>query len=159
MTRSRSIRRKQEQAKRARRLTEAQAVLGWSVILLLGALLGAIYLNQASRIATVGRRVQSLQEQLDDLKRENAVLERQIAEVQSLDRLQQEALRLGFVQARPDEIDYIIIPDYPVTDASAADGAAVLATPAPPPDTVGEMLAILLQDSIDRMIHGEASEQ
>ncbi len=39
-------------------LTEAQAALGWGIILILIALLGAIYLSQTSRIAIVGRLVQ-----------------------------------------------------------------------------------------------------
>ena len=50
-----------EQLKRLNALTEAQAALGWGVILLLAALLGTVYVSQASRIATVGRRVQILQ--------------------------------------------------------------------------------------------------
>ena len=53
-----TTRQKREQLKRLGWLTEAQAVLGWGVILILVALVGAIYLNQASRIASVGRRVQ-----------------------------------------------------------------------------------------------------
>jgi cell division protein FtsL len=112
---------KAEQARRLVWLTEAQAALGWGVILILVALLGAIYLNQASRIATIGRRVQNLQIQVDNVKRENAALEREIAQAQALDRLQREAARLGFRRARPDDIEYVIVPDYPV------------ATPAPLP--------------------------
>ena len=46
-----------ELARRLGLLTEAQAAAGWGVIVVMGALLGAIYLNQASKIATIGRRV------------------------------------------------------------------------------------------------------
>lgn len=156
----RSTRRKREQFKQLKRLTEAQAALGWGVILILAALLGAIYLSQTSRIAVVGRRVQNLQGQLEDLKRENGTIERQIAEAQSLARLQQEALRLGFTQARPDDIDYIIVPDYPAaagTTASEVTGTAVPPT-TPPPETIGEVLWLTLQNSIANLVYGEASE-
>jgi hypothetical protein len=94
-------------------LTEAQAAAGWGVIVVLGALLGAIYLNQASKIATIGRRVQMEQNELDEVKRANAELERQIAEAQSLERLDAEARRLGFVPSTPADIDYVVIPQYP----------------------------------------------
>ena len=67
-------------------LTEAQAALSWIAILVLAALVGAIYLFQASRIASVGREVQELQWELDDVKRVNSELEREIAEAQSLDK-------------------------------------------------------------------------
>ena len=154
----RSSRQKREQARQIKRLTEAQAALGWGVILLLSALLGVIYLSQASSIATIGLHVQNLQEELDILKRDNAALQRQIAEAQSLERLQQEALRLGFVQAQADQIEYIVVPDYPTTPAAVEPAATPAVTP-PPPDTIGDVLWLSLGNSIQNMIYGEAGEQ
>jgi cell division protein FtsL len=154
----RSSRQKREQAKRFKRLTEAQAALGWGVILLLSALLGVIYLSQASGIAAVGRRVQNLQVESEMLKRENGNLERQIAEAQSLERLQQEALRLGFVQAQASEIDYIVIPDYPVASDTDEPTEAPVVT-VPPAETIGEVLWLSLKNSVSHMIYGEAGEQ
>lgn len=135
-------------------LTEAQAALSWGIILALGALLGTIYLYQASRIATVGRHVQDLQNELDDVKRVNAELEREIAEGQSLDRLQSEAQRLGFVTARPEDIEYLIIPDYP----TAINQGAPLEEPDPPPpvETIGEALKIAFQSSVNDLVRGES---
>lgn len=154
----RSSRQKREQAQQFKRLTEAQAALGWGVILLLSTLLGVIYLSQASSIATIGLRVQNLQEDLDFMKRENSALERQIAEAQSLERLQQEALRLGFIQAQSDQIEYIVVPDYPVLPESVEP----IVTPSvsvPPAETIGDVLWLSLRSSISNMIYGEASEQ
>ena len=154
----RSSRQKREQAKQFKRLTEAQAVLGWGVILLLSTLLGVIYLSQASSIATIGLRVQNFQEDLEFMKRENSALERQIAEAQSLERLQQESLRLGFIQARSDQIEYIVVPDYPVM-SEPVELSVTPSVSVPPVETIGDVLWLSLRNSISNMIYGEASEQ
>lgn len=150
-----------EQLKRLNALTEAQAALGWGVILVLAALLGTIYVSQASRIASVGRRVQILQNELTELKRENNDLERDIAAAQALDRLQAEAIRLGFVEADPNDIEYIIIPEYPV-DLVENDPLEILptATAVPPPaETAKEALWFYLNERFTDFIKGEAREQ
>ncbi|MCB9419437.1 MAG: hypothetical protein H6667_06520 [Ardenticatenaceae bacterium] len=154
----RSSRQKREQVKQFKRLTEAQAALGWGVILLLSTLLGVIYLSQASGIATVGLRVQNLQADLELIKRDNSALERQIAEAQSLERLQQEALRLGFVQAQADQIEYLVVPDYPVTP-DTLEPEVTPTVSVPPAETIGDVLWLSLRSSVSRMIYGEASEQ
>ncbi len=150
-----------EQIKRLNALSEAQAALGWGVILVLAALLGTIYVSQASRIASVGRRVQILQNELTELKRQNNDLERDIAAAQALDRLQAEASRLGFVEANPADIEYIIVPDYPVeldeTDPLAVE-PTVTAVP-PPAETIREALWLYLSDRFSDFIRGEAREQ
>ena len=146
-----------EQTRRLLWLTEAQAAIGWAIILALAALLGTIYLRQASQIAATGRRVQILQNELETLKRSNADLERRIAAAQSLERLQSEAARLGFVQATPEDIEYIIVTDYPVT---AVVDTAPLLPPATlnPPSTFGEAAWQTLNAGITNLIQGEASE-
>lgn len=150
-----------EQLKRLNALTEAQAALGWGVILVLAALLGTIYVNQASRIASVGRQVQILQNELTELKRQNNDLERDIAAAQALDRLQSEANRLGFVEADPSDIEYIIVPDYPV-GLIETDPLEILPTVTavpPPATTVREALWLYLSGRFSDFIRGEAREQ
>lgn len=159
-----SMRQKREKAKRLSWLTEAQAALGWGIILVLIAVLGTIYLSQASRIAVTGRRVQMLQNELETLKRDNAEIERTIAESQSLERLQQQAQDMGFVEAQPGDIEYLVVPDYPeataVSPTLAAD-PAVTPEPVlvPPPETIEEALWLAIQDSVSDLIQGEAGEQ
>lgn len=135
-------------------LTEAQAALSWGAILVLAALVGAIYLFQASRIASVGRQVQELQFNLDEVKRVNGQLERDIAEAQSLDRLQQEVSQLGFVRAQPDDVEFLVIPNFP---------AEVQMTPTPKPlqtpvpiENMGEALWFALEGSVSDLFHGES---
>ncbi len=53
-----TMKRKRDTNKRLSWLTEAQAAVGWGIILVLVAILGTVYLNQASKTAVAGRRVQ-----------------------------------------------------------------------------------------------------
>ncbi len=151
-----------EVAKRLGWLASAQAATGWAVILIMAALLGAIYLNQASEIATIGRRVQQEQDTLEEAKRINADLERLIAEAQSLERLNEEALRLGFVPAGPDEIDYIVIPEYPIYDVPldlTTEASLSEEIPSTPPQTMGEAALLGLRSLTDDLVRGQADEQ
>ena len=149
-----------DQFKKLNKLTEAQAALGWAVVLILGTLLGTIYLTQASRTATVGRRVQILQNELIELKRENSALEQKIAEAQSLDRLQSEAIRQGFVPANPDDVEFVIVEDYPIgagydpfTEIVEETAVSVA------PNTIEEALLLYFTNQLNGFIRGEASEQ
>jgi cell division protein FtsL len=149
-----SRRQKKEKRKSLIWLTEAQAALGWGVILALASVLGAIYLYQASHTASVGRHVQGLQVSLDNVKRVNADLERDIAEAQSLERVQSEAARLGFARTQPESIEYLVVPDYPV----AQDTRMVVPTePLPVPyETIAEALWATTQSAISSLIRGES---
>lgn len=145
---------KTDQKRSLIKLTEAQAVLAFGVILALGALVGAIYLFQASRIATVGRQVQTLQNDLDNIKRENAELDRGIAEAQSLETLQEAALRMGFVRTGPVNIEYLVIPDFP---GAMAQTLTPEPTPLPvPPDSISEAVWLAIKASISNLVRGES---
>jgi hypothetical protein len=157
-----SMRRKRESAKRLTWLTEAQAALGWGIILVLVAVLGTIYLSQASQIAVTGRRVQIRQNELDGLKRENAAMEKTIAEGQALERLRLRAQEMGFVPAQPDNIEYLLIPDYPRATAVVPTLPPLsTATPeaAAPLETLQDALWTAFRSSISDLIQGEAGEQ
>lgn len=148
-----------ELARRLGLLTEAQAAAGWGIVIILAALLGAIYLNQASKIATIGRRVQIEQQLLDQIRVENADLERRIAEAQSLDRLMAEAQRLGFVPATPNDIDYMVISNYP-SEPVASNLIEITAEPeAKPPETMLEAIRLAVQAMGIGLTRGEVNEQ
>jgi cell division protein FtsL len=132
-------------------LTEAQAALGWGVLMTLAAVLGAIYLSQTTRIAGVGRTVQDLQLQLDTVKRVNAELERDIAAAQSLERLQEEARRLGFVRANADDVEYRIIHEYPL---SLPEQVVESEPPPMPVESIREALGQVLQRGIGGLTQG-----
>ena len=135
-------------------LTEAQVALTWGVLITLLALVGAIYLFQTSRIATTGRHVQQLQNNLDEMKQENIELERDIAEAQALDRLQEDALKLGFTRSSPGDVEYLIIPDYPDAPVVTATPEAVVQ--GEPAENMVEALWLAIRNSVGDLIHGES---
>lgn len=142
-----------QETRRAIVLSEAQVATGWFIILGLIALLGTIYLTQASRIAGTGRRIQILQGELDDIQRLNADLERDIAQTQSLERLQSEAIAQGFVTAAPDVIEYLVVPNYP----AGATPTPIPTPPTPAPiETIGEALWVAFNNSIRHLIRGDS---
>lgn len=98
-----------------------------------------------------------MQNELERLQRENTILEREIAEAQSLERLRQEAIRLGFVQSQPADIEYVIVPNYPA-GSEAAVTPTPLATPAAPPETIREALWLSLKTRMGDLMQGEVSE-
>lgn len=148
-----------EQHRRLSWLTEAQAAIGWGIILFLAALLGAIYVRQASRIATVGRRVQVKQIELVELKRQNAAIEQSISEAQSIERLQEAALRLGFVPADPEDIEYVVVPNYPVGAEAIVEAVTPTPPPRPPiPQTMSEAIWRSIRNGITGLVQGEARE-
>jgi hypothetical protein len=151
-----------ELAKRLGWLTEAQAATGWALIILLAGLLGSIYLIQASKIATIGRTIQIQQSELEDIQLENAELERRIAEAQSLERLNAEAVRMGFVTAGPDNIQYVVIPNYPVAAAeplAPAQPSEADATAGQMPQSMLEAITLALRNLSNDLIQGQAYEE
>ena len=155
---SRSSRHTRELARKFGKLTEAQAVIGWGLILLVIALLGVIYLNQSSRIAAVGRRVQLLQIELNAIQRENANLERDIARAQDISRIEKEADRMGFVKAQPYDTDYLVVPAYPpIPDVSEPD--AQVPVESSTVESINEALWLVVESGISGLMQGESREQ
>lgn len=155
---SKSSRHTRELGRRLRKLTEVQAAVGWGLILLVIALLGVIYLNQSSRIAAVGRRVQSLQYDLVILQRENADIERDIALAQSITELQEKATRMGFVKPQPGNIEYLVVPNYPSAALVTKEEAQVLDDPSTV-DSMTEALWLVIETRLNELMRGESREQ
>lgn len=62
-------------------------------------LLTVLYLSQATTVATRGYETQRLEQQRDELRRQNALLEVESARLDSPARVEAEARRLGLVRA------------------------------------------------------------
>lgn len=88
--------------------------------IILASLIGWLYLAQASWTASIGRRIQKLEKEKARLKRENAHLLSQIAELEAPSRLLARAQEMGFV--RPERVEHVIVPYYPTpTPAMSAE--------------------------------------
>lgn len=155
---SRSSRHTRELGRKLSKLTEVQAAIGWGLILLVIALLGVIYLNQSSRIAIVGRRVQTLQYDLDELQRTNADLERDIAQAQSITRIQKGAEKMGFVKAQPAYIEYLVVPNYP-SDTPVTEKEARTVAQSPAAESMSEGLWLVIENGLNDLMRGESHEQ
>jgi hypothetical protein len=106
--------------KRVPALFEAQAALGWGVVVVLLTLLAVVYLSQASRTIASGFHIQQLAMELKELQKENTYLEAQIAAGQRVEQLMSQAIQLGFVPAGPEDIEYLPVDNYPPTPGQAA---------------------------------------
>jgi hypothetical protein len=99
--------------KRAPSLFQAQAALGWGVVVALMALLGVVYLTLGSDSIVSGYHIQQMTWELTALQRENAQLEARIAKFEDVGNLQSRAQEMGFVAAGPEQIEYLRVDNYP----------------------------------------------
>jgi hypothetical protein len=99
---------------------QTQVVAASAVFFLVLAALGGLYLATATRAATAGRDVQRLEAQKTDLLHELDQLQTDIADAQSVSRLEKRAQELGFVPAAPNQVEYLVVPGYQSAAAPAA---------------------------------------
>jgi hypothetical protein len=110
--------------------TQTQAVAAWSVMLLIIAVIGGLYLAVASRAGTAGRDLQRYEAEKTALIRENDELRARLAELRSVTRLANRARELGFTPALPDQIEYVAVKNYPPALPAPAARAAAPSTAA-----------------------------
>lgn len=93
---------------RPERQVVALATLGFFIALILGAL----YLSQVAREATINRQLSELLAERDELERANEQLRAQIGELKAVPRLLQRAQELGFTAAGSGNIEYLVVEGY-----------------------------------------------
>lgn len=157
--RNRYTRRIREQIKKLLKLSEAQTALSWAIVFVLTVTIATLYVNQASRTAEIGRYIQELRSELLTLKRENGVIEQDIAKSQSLDRLQSRAGGLGFILADPSDRLYVTVDQYP-----AEVDTELFVEPTPPPevkmiDTMEDALWLALFGQLEGFSSGSADTE
>jgi hypothetical protein len=94
---------------------EGRATLGMLIMLVVLSLLGWIYLTQASHVATTSRRIEELQIDKARLEQQNLELRVEIAELESIGRLDARARELGFTTVALDDAEFVVaaVPDLP----------------------------------------------
>jgi cell division protein FtsL len=88
----------------------------WLVLFLLGTvavgMITGLYLDVTSRAALAGREVQVLEADIADAQRDNSDLETQLAVLLSTSNLLARAEELGFVPAKPEEVNFMPVTGY-----------------------------------------------
>lgn len=107
-------------------------------------------------MAAVGRRVQELRFELNSVQRENTDIERDIAQAQSLSRIQKEAQEMGFVRSDSFSVDYLVIPPFTSisTDQDARQAQNQPITT--PIETFQEALTFAVESAINNLMEGES---
>lgn len=98
----------QRSAWRPRNQAVALGVLG----IVMGLILGGVYLAQVATFATTNRQIEELIEERDQLERTNEQLRGEIASLQTVPRLLARAQELGFRPALATDIEYLVIDGY-----------------------------------------------
>lgn len=93
---------------RPQRQALALATLGLFVAIIMGAL----YLSQSASTSGIGRQLEELIIERDNLEQTNEQLRAEIAGLQSMPRLEQRAADLGFLPAENDDIEYLVVDGY-----------------------------------------------
>jgi cell division protein FtsL len=106
---------------------ERKDALGMLLVLFVFSLVGWLYLTQAKSAATVNLQIEEYRQEITGLNQQIAKVEVQIAEYESLDRIEQRASQIGF--APPATSLYLSVPDYPGEDATNLRASRVEGNP------------------------------
>ena len=78
----------------------------------------------------------------------------------ALNRLQTEAISLGFIPADSEDIEFVIVADYPAeaADFSLLEQLPTAVTQPPPPETMAEAIWLSLRGRVSGFVQGGANE-
>lgn len=112
--------------------TQIQRVGAFLLVVVVIAVIAGLYLNISGQSAATGRRIQNLESELANLKRENNDLQTRLGEIQSVHEL---SSRLDSLKMRPltiEEALYLEVPGYiPAGGPRLAPPPVIKAEPSP----------------------------
>lgn len=76
------------------------------------AMVAALYLNITSQTAVAGREIQELNAAIIISQQQSSDLQTQLASLTSASAMEQRALELGFRPVEADELEYLVVPGY-----------------------------------------------
>ena len=91
---------------------QRQYVGAFLLVVIVVALVSALYLDVTARSALAGREIQDLRVEITSIQRLNADLETELAALTSSATMQQRAIELGYRPVKPGELDYVFVPGY-----------------------------------------------
>ncbi|MGZ6315906.1 MAG: hypothetical protein ACXWNQ_01475 [Anaerolineales bacterium] len=106
--------------------------LGTFLLAVLGiAMVASLYLDVTAQAAISGREIQGLADNIISVQRGNADLQTKLAELTANGAMEQRAQTLGYVQADPTQMEYIVVPGYAAPEAQILAVAPPLKPSAP----------------------------
>jgi len=111
--------------------SQTQLVSSLALVMMVILIIAALYLIQTTTTTTTARQLQQMGDNRARLERDNERLRAEIAQLQSLPRVMTRAAELGFRDAGPDEIEYVIVEGY------RYNRPIVTPTPTPAPTQTG----------------------
>lgn len=109
------------------RLIHAYRVAPWRVqrqwignallVVVVFAMVAALYLNITSRTAIAGREIQELTEAIVVSRQVSSDLQTQLAGLTSAESMEARAWEMGFRPVEPDELEYLVVPGYVANEA------------------------------------------
>jgi hypothetical protein len=109
---------------------QRQYVGAFLLVVIVVALVSALYLDVTARSALAGREIQELRVATTTMQRSNADLETELAGLTSSLTMQQRALELGYRPVKPGELDYVFVPGYVAPEPEILLAAVDVTTPA-----------------------------
>ncbi len=133
---------------RSRWRPQRQALALGTLGLFVAIIMGALYLSQSASTSALGRQLDDLIAQRDDLEQGNEQIRAEIASLQSMPRLQRRAQELGFKSANSSDIEYLVVQGY---DPNRDTAVIPLATKSAPVPTYDESFTGWVQQQIDNL--------
>jgi len=95
---------------------QRQYVGAFLLVVIVLALIAALYLDVTARTAVAGREIQEMRFEVTTIQRTNADLETRLADLTSTALMQKRALELGYRPVKPGELDYVSVPGFVVPE-------------------------------------------
>lgn len=133
---------------RSRWRPQRQALALGVLSLFVAIIIGALYLSQSSSTSAVGRQLETMISERDNLEQQNEQLRAEIASLESMPRLEARAQELGFVPATEDNIEYLVVNGY---NPNRQESVVPLEAKAPPAPVYDESFTGWVQQQIDAL--------
>lgn len=118
-----------------------------TLALFVAIIIGALYLSQSASTSSVGRQLETMVNERNELERQNEQLRAEIASLRGVGRLLTRAQELGFQQAGADAIDYIVVNGYEPERSSIVTEP----NPEPPAPVYDESFTGWVQQQLDAL--------
>jgi hypothetical protein len=95
------------------------------LVVVVFAMVAALYLNVTSRTAIAGREIQDLNEAISASQQVSSDLQTQLAGLTSASSMEERAREMGYRPVETDELEYLVVPGYVSHDAVDLSSSAL----------------------------------